>query len=170
MLQVGVISVVFYSLSTLSNGILQGVNRMKLPVINAGIALALQAGLLYALMKLLDLNIFAVIWANTFFAFAMCVLNGIGIYRSTGFHQEVKKTFLLPALCAGIMGVIVYVVYMGLQLLLKINALSTLAAIAVGGASYFVLMLALKGLNEEDLLSFPAGRKLISLGRRLHLL
>ena len=170
MLQVGVVSVVFYSLSTLSNGILQGINRMKVPVINAGLALALQAGLLYALMQVLDLNIFAVIWANTFFAFAMCILNGIGIYRSIGFHQEVKKTFLLPALCSGIMGVIVYGVYTLLQMLIKINAVSTCVAIVLGAASYFVLMLLLKGLNEEDLLSFPAGHKLISLGRRLRLL
>lgn len=170
MLQIGVISVVFYSLSTLSNGILQGVNRMKVPVINAVIALALQAGLLLGLMYICDLNIFAVIWANTFFAFAMCVLNGFGIYRYLGFKQEIKKTFLLPALSAGIMGVIVYVVYMALQMVLKVNAISTVVAIVIGAGSYFVLMLALKGLNEQDLLSFPGGRKLISLGRKLRLL
>lgn len=170
MLQIGVISVVFYSLSTLSNGILQGVNRMKIPVINAAVALILQAGLLFGLMYIWDLNIFAVIWANTFFAFAMCVLNGYGIYRHLGFKQEMKKTVLIPALSAGIMGVIVYVIYMALQMVLKINAISTVAAIAVGAGSYFVLMLALKGLNEQDLLSFPGGRKLIGLGRKLHLL
>ena len=68
------------------------------------------------------------------------------------------------------MGVIVYVVYMVLQMLLKINAVSTLVSIAVGGCAYFVLMLVLRGLNEEDLLSFPGGRKLIVLGQKLHLL
>jgi stage V sporulation protein B len=170
MLQVGVISVVFYSLSTLSNGILQGINRMRVPVTNAAIALALQAGLLVALMYGFHLNIFAVIWANTFFALLMCLLNGYGIYRYMGFHQEVKKTFLLPALSAAIMGVIVYVVYMALQLLLKINAVSTLVSIAVGAFAYFVMMLALKGLDSEDLLAFPGGRKLIVLGKKLHLL
>jgi len=97
---------------------------MKVPVINAGIALALQAGLLYVLMQVLDMNIFAVIWANTFFAFAMCILNSIGICRAIGFHQEIKKTFVLPALCAGIMGVVVFGVYTLLQMLLKINAVS----------------------------------------------
>lgn len=170
MLQVGVISVVFYSLSTLSNGILQGINRMKVPVINAAISLALQAGLLVALMYLADLNIFAVIWANTFFALLMCLLNGYGIYRYLGFKQEVKKTFLIPALSAGIMGVLVYVVYMVLQMILNINAISTILSIFVGACAYFVLMLVLKGLNEEDLLSFPGGRKLISLGRKMRLL
>ena len=170
MLQVGVVSVVFYSLSTLSNGILQGINRMKIPVTNAAIALALQAGLLVGLMYFADLNIFAVIWANTFFALLMCLLNGYGIYRHLGFRQEIKKTFLIPALSAGIMGVVVYVIYMVLQMTLKINAISTVVSIGVGAAAYFVLMLVLKGMDEDDLLSFPGGRKLIALGERLHLL
>ena len=170
MLQVGVVSVVFYSLSTLSNGILQGINRMRVPVINAAISLALQAGLLIAFMYVANLNIFAVIWANTFFAFLMCVLNGYSIYRYLGIKQELKKTFLIPALSASVMGVVVYVVYMALQLILKINAISTIAAIVVGACAYFVQMLVLKGLNEEDLLSFPGGRKLIAVGRKIHLL
>lgn len=170
MLQVGVISVVFYSLSTLSNGILQGINRMRIPVTNAAIALVLQAGLLVGLMYAAKLNIFAVIWANTFFAFLMCLLNGFAIYRAIGFRQEIKKTFLIPALSAGIMGVVVYVVYMLLQMLLKINALSCVVAIVVGAGAYFVMMLLLRGMDEESLLSFPGGRKLIALGRKMHLL
>lgn len=170
MLQIGVVSVVFYSLSTLSNGILQGINRMKVPVFNATVSLALQAGLLVALMYVADLNIFAVIWANTFFALLMCLLNGYGIYRYLGFKQEVKKTFLIPALSAAVMGVAVYVIYMVLQMLLHINAVSAILSIIAGAGVYFVVMLALKGLNEEDLLSFPGGRKLISLGRKLRLL
>ena len=170
MLQVGVISVVFYSLSTLSNGILQGINRMKVPVIHAAIALVLQAGLLVGLMYVGNLNIFAVIWANTFFAFLMCLLNGYGIYRHLGFKQEFKKTFLIPAFCSGIMGVIVYIVYMVVQMVLKINAISTVAAICIGAGAYFVLMLLLKGMDEQSLLAFPGGRKLIVLGRKMHLL
>lgn len=170
MLQVGVISVVFYSLSTLSNGILQGINRMRVPVINAAIALVLQAGLLVLLMYAANLNIFAVIWANTFFALLMCLLNGYGIYRHIGFKQNVIKTFLIPALASAIMGVVVYVVYMVMQMVLHINALSTMTAIVLGAFMYFVCMLVLRGLDEEDLLSFPGGRKLITLGRKMHLL
>lgn len=49
----------FFSLSTLSNGLLQGIGRMKEPIKNAIIALVLHLGLLAALMFLFDLNIFA---------------------------------------------------------------------------------------------------------------
>lgn len=170
MLQVGVVSVVFYSLSTLSNGILQGINRMRVPVTNAAIALVAQAGLLVGLMYFANLNIFAVIWANTFFAFLMCILNGYGIYRHIGFRQEVKKTFLLPALCSGIMGIVVYIVYTVIQMVLKVNMVSTAVSIVIGAVVYFVLMLLLNGMDEQSLLAFPGGRGLISLGRKMHLL
>ncbi|MDD6037283.1 MAG: polysaccharide biosynthesis protein [bacterium] len=170
MLQFGVVSVIFYSLSTLSNGILQGINRMRVPVVNAAIALLLQSGLLVFLMYVCNLNIYAVIWANTFFAFVMCLLNGIGIYKYMGFRQKIIKSYVIPAASAAIMGVIVYGVYFVVQLVIKINTISTIISIAAGGFSYFVIMLLLKGLAREDLLAFPGGRKLIILGEKMHLL
>ena len=51
MLMVGAISVLFYSLSTLSNGLLQGIDKLKIPVKNAAISLVAQAGFLLAAMQ-----------------------------------------------------------------------------------------------------------------------
>ncbi len=170
MLQVGVISVIFYSLSTLSNGILQGINRMRLPVRHSLLALIAQALLLIALMDLGNLNIFAVIWANTFFAFLMCLLNGYSIYREIGFKTDLIKSFLLPGISAAVMGIIVHFVYKLLQLFLHINAISTVLSILIGGGVYFVAMLLLKGLDEAALLAFPGGRTFVTLAKKLHLL
>lgn len=66
MLQLGAVSIVFFSLSTLSNGLLQGINRMREPVKNALIALVLHIGLLVVLMYVFKLNIYAVVYANAF--------------------------------------------------------------------------------------------------------
>ncbi len=170
MLQVGQISVIFYSLSTLSNGILQGINQMRLPVRHSLFALIAQALLLVGLMEFADLNIFAVIWANTFFAFLMCLLNGYSIYKNIGFRTDLKKSFLIPAICSALMGVIVYLVYQALQTLCGVNAISTVISIMMGAGIYFVTMLLLKGMDEQSLLAFPGGRKLITLGRKMHLL
>ncbi|MBR4796046.1 MAG: polysaccharide biosynthesis protein, partial [Lachnospiraceae bacterium] len=77
MLIAGSISVAFYSLSTLTNGILQGINRLNEPVKNAIISLILHCIVLAVLMYGFDLNIYAVVYANAFYAFLMCVLNGL---------------------------------------------------------------------------------------------
>lgn len=64
MLLVGGVSIVFYSLSTLSNGVLQGIDKMAIPVRNALVALLAHVILLFLILEFFDLNIYAVIIAN----------------------------------------------------------------------------------------------------------
>lgn len=170
MLQVGAISIVFYSLSTLSNGLLQGINKMRIPVRNAAIALVLHIGLLFILMYQFHLNIYSVVYANAFFAFVMCILNAISLKRHSGYKQEWKRTFFIPALAATAMGVIVFLIYHFILLILKSNAIATLIAVILGGLSYLCLLLAFKGLTEDEIRRFPKGYLIIKLAQKLHLL
>ena len=100
MLQTGSMAIIFFSLSTLSNGLLKGMNRMKEPIKNAVIALALHLIILVALMLGLDLNIFAVIIANACFGLTAVILNARSIRRYSGYRQEVRRTFFVPAVSA----------------------------------------------------------------------
>lgn len=169
-LRAGAIAILFYSLSTLSNGLLQGINRMKEPVKNAAIALVLHVVCLLFFMFGLRLNIYAVIYSNALFAFFMCILNGISLRKYSGYHQEVIKTFFIPALSSAGMGIVVFGVYQGLQALLGINAISTIVAIAIGAVAYGILLLLLKGLDEEELRKFPKGSLLVKAAKKAHLL
>lgn len=170
MMQVGAISIIFYSLSTLSNGILQGIDRMKAPVKNAIITLVLHIGVLLVLMYGFDLNIYAVVWANTFFSFLMCILNGAAIRKYIRYRQEIVKTFLIPAIASGIMGVAVYGAYKLLMKIIKMNAIATGGAILVGIAVYGVILLLMRGLTEQELKAFPGGNYLVRIAKKLHLL
>lgn len=100
MLQLGAVSIVFFSLSTLSNGLLQGINRMREPVKNALIALVLHIGLLVVLMYAFQLNIYAVVYANAFFGLLMCVLNAYSVKKYSGYRQEIRRTFVIPGISA----------------------------------------------------------------------
>ncbi|MBQ7077618.1 MAG: polysaccharide biosynthesis protein [Lachnospiraceae bacterium] len=166
----GSISVAFYSLSTLSNGILQGINRLNEPVKNAVIALVLHCILLVGLMYGLKLNIYAVVYANTFYAFLMCILNGISIKRHLRYKQEVVRTFIIPGICAAIMGAAVYFTYKGLMMVYPIGKIWTVISIFVGAVVYFFFLILLKGLNEEEMLRFPKGHVLLKISKKLHLI
>ncbi len=166
----GAVSILFYSLSTLSNAILQGINRMKTPVTNAVIALILHIGVLLLLMLAFDWNIYAVVIANTFFSLVMCIFNGLAIHKYIHYRQEVLKTFVIPAIASGLMGVAVYGVCYGLRLLTVSNAVATIISICVGVAVYGVFLLLLKGIDAEALKSFPGGGVLVKIARKLRLL
>lgn len=170
LLRVGSISVVLYSFSTLTNGILQGMNKMKLPVVHSVISLILHIILLVVLLMVGDLNIYAVVIANIFFAFLMCVLNMKAIKRYLRYRQEIYRTFVLPFVASVIMGVVAVCVYNIFMLLVKSNTVATLFACAVAVVVYGVLILALKVLNEEELLKLPKGKLLLDLAIKLHLM
>jgi len=170
MLRYGAVSIVFFSLSTLSNGLLQGINRMKEPVKNAAMALVLHIIVLVVLMYGFDLNIYAVIFANAAFGLIMSVLNALSIRRYVGYRQEIVKTFLIPGLSAGIMGVVVWGVYKALLYLLRINVIATILSIIVGAMVYFSMVLLLKGMGEAELRRLPKGHLLVKLAKKVHLL
>jgi stage V sporulation protein B len=169
MMYLGAVAVVFYSLSTLSNGLLQGINRLRVPVINALIALVAHVILLVVLMLFFRLNIYAVVIANAFFALIMCVLNAIALARYSGYHQEIAKTFLIPAACSAVMGVAAFLVYKGMYALISSNLLALVVSMIVAVIVYGVLMLLFKGMTEADLMRMPGGAKLVSLAKKMHL-
>ena len=170
MLQVGSAAVLVFSLSTLSNGLLQGINRMKEPIKNALIALVLHLIVLVALMLLLDLNIYAVVIANMVFGLLMCILNGRSLRKYSGYRQEVFKTFFVPAVSSVGMGVVVLLCYKGILYLIRSNTVATIVSILIGAIVYAVLLLLLKGLSEQEILRFPKGHLLVALAKKFHLL
>jgi stage V sporulation protein B len=170
MMWVGAVAVVFYSLSTLTNGLLQGIDQLKIPVKNAAIALVAHIILLIVLMLFFRLNIYAVVIANAFFAFLVCVLNAIALQRYAGYKQEFQKTFLIPAVSSIGMGVIVYGVYQLCFYTSKNNLVSIIISIVIAAIVYAVALLLLKGLTEVEINKFPKGHLLVKLAKKLHLL
>ncbi len=177
MLVIGGCSVVFYSLSTLSNGILQGIDKMTEPVKNALIALVAHIVLLFVLMELFDLHIYAVIIANAFYALLMCFLNQSAVLRYSNAKIDIKKVVLAPLEASALMGVVVYLIYHMINGLVSIatsdgmaNLVACIISIIVGVIVYFVSMFLFKGIDEETLMKFPGGAKLCDIAYSMHLL
>jgi stage V sporulation protein B len=169
LLQVGSITVVLYSLSTLSNGILQGINKMNIPVRNAVISLVVHLIALVIMLTVFKWGIYSVVFANILFALQMCIMNGIAIARHIGYAQDIKYTFVIPAIAALFMGVLVFLTYFVVFKIVN-NAVSTIIAILIGMLTYFVILLLLKGISRDDLEHMPKGHLIINIAERLHLL
>lgn len=170
LLMYGSISIAFYSLSTLTNGILQGIDRMMEPVKNAVVALVLHVVFLIVLMLTANQHIYAVVYANCFYALLMCLLNGYSIRKYLRYRQEIVRTFIIPTISAAIMGAAVYGIYYGGMKLWKINSVWCILSIGVGVIVYFICLLLLRGVSKEELYRFPKGHLLVHIGERLHLL
>lgn len=170
LLRIGSVSIVFYALSTLTNGILQGINRMRAPVIHAAIALVLHVGAFVVMILVFKWNIYAMVYADVFFAVIMCVLNNRSIQKHMDYKQEMIKTFVLPLISAAVMGVVVWLGYRLIFTLTKSNTLGTLISIFFGILVYLIVFLLLRGMSREELTEMPLGRTLARIADKLHLL
>ena len=170
MLFLGSLAIVFFSLSTVTNGILQGINRMKTPVCNAIISLALHVGILAVLLYGCHMGIYGVVLANVLFGLSMCVFNGISIAKYLHYRQELKKTFVLPFLASAIMGGLAYLVYYLLNTFTEKNSVACITAMVVAVMVYFILLLLFRCVSEKELCSMPMGGKIARVAKKLHLL
>ncbi len=164
------ITVIFYSLSTITNGVLQAVGRVNLPVINAAVALGVQTLALVAMLLYTDMGLYALSAAMVVYSFLMCVLNQIAARRTLKYKQEFVKTFIKPFLAAVLMGISAYFVYEGVYYLLPVNAVSVAAAVLLAFFVYFAALMALGGVEEADLRRLPKGHMLAAIGKKCYLL
>jgi len=170
MIMYGSTAVAFFSLSTVTNAVLQGINRIQTPLKNAVISLGLHVVILLIMLYVFRMGIYSVVYSNILFALTMCLLNGASIRRFLKYRQEMKKTFILPTLAAGIMGGLAYGVYFLVHITLKHNALGVLTAIGAAAIVYGILLLKLGCVDETELLSLPGGRELARIAVKFHLL
>lgn len=164
------VTVVFYSLSTLSNGILQGIGKVNLPVRNAGIALAVQTALLVGLLMFTELDLYALVICLIVYSFVMCVLNSISVRRCIGVKEDFVRMFLLPAIAAGVMGLCAKGAYMGLQMVVESNVACLVPSIVLAVVVYGVMVLKTGAVRREELLGFPKGKMIVKVARKCHLL
>ena len=166
----GSIAVVFYSVSTVTNAILQGIDRMRLPIVHALTALVLHLAAMEVMVLVFHMGIFSMVFANILFAVIMCFLNHRSIRKNLGYRQEVKKTILLPAAASAVMGAAAVGVYKLIHLGIQSNAVCTLGAVAAAVAVYGVLLVKLGCLDEDELHQMPGGTRLLQVFRKLRLM
>ena len=183
LLQVLSVSVVFYGLSTLTNGVLQGTGYVNKPVIHAAVALVIQSLVLAALLTFTPMDIYALAAAAVCYSFCMCVMNGFSIRNKLKYKQEVVRTFVLPIIAAFFMGIAAFLAYQGMNWMMIVlgllekgtmrwglNCICLLPAIMVAILVYFALVIKLGALNRKELEAMPKGRTLVKIAEKIRLL
>ena len=166
LLQAGAPMIILYALSTLTTSILQGLGRLKDPLIHCCIALGVHIVALYMMLTRTQLNIYAVIHANTLFALIVTILNALAIRRMLGYRQEVMRTFVVPLAASAIMAFAAFGFYSLLHLIFGVSV-STVLAILVGVFIYSISLVALGGISSSEILRLPKGRQMLSFFERI---
>ena len=162
--------VVLYSVSTVTNAVLQGTSLINKPVKNAFISLIIHFIILYILLFTFKSNVIGLVFGNMVFALSMCVLNARSIRRNLSYKQEFIKTYLMPFICAGLMGIVVYIVYTFILKFSSSRVILTLIPIMVGAPVYAILLIGTRTISKNEILQMPKGRKIVNILQKVRLL
>lgn len=169
-LMAGSISIVFYALSTITNGVLQGIGRVEAPVKNAAITLVIHVLFVLGMLYFTNGTIYVLVAGSVVYSFFMCVLNGASIKKHLGFKMNYKKIFLMPTISAIIMGIVAYLLYTGIYMVISRNIIALFASIIIAAAVYGVLILKIGGYSEQEIMDLPKGALIVKIAKKCHLM
>ena len=101
-LALGAVTVVLYSLSTVTNSILQDLTKWRSRQ-KCRISLIVHLAALFLMLIVFKWNIYALVGSNIIFSLCMCYLNIRAIRLTCGYRQEIDKTYLKPLTAALVM-------------------------------------------------------------------
>ena len=169
LLHYGSIAIVFYSLSTITSSVLQGLDHMKVPVRNSGISLVIHLIMMVVLLYFTDLNVYILLIGDVTFPMLISMLNWYCVKKYVGYRQEVGKTFVIPLVASCVMGIAAWGTYEGVTIFGKgrmIEVIGLIAAVIVAVAVYGILILAMHCFEKDELYDLPMGGRLVTLGRK----
>ena len=169
MLSAGCLTVVLYCHSTITNSILQGIDRMRIPVFHSAFSLAVNAAVLSLLLWLFDMDVFAWIIADMIFALLMCILNARSLRKYLRYRQEIRYTFIKPIEASIIMGILAFF-FQEMMKRVSGHSYDIVITILFAVIVYVVLLFAMRIINEKKLRMIPGGTRMIPVLKKLHLL
>ena len=170
LLTLGAPAVIFFSLSTVTNAVLQGIDLMRKSVTHSAISLALHVILVYVLLQHFNMGVYGLVIGNVTFALAVCILNWLAIGKTLKYRQEIKTTFLLPLVSSAVMGAFALAVYRLVTSITGYYQLGILVSVPLAMILYGILIILTKSVTEEELPDMPFGMRILRLCRKARLI
>ncbi len=163
LLQVGAFMIIFFAVSQNASAILQGLGKIRLPVINALKSACISIPALILSILLLDIQVYSMILSVTLFGFFIAFFNMRSVLKYSGCKIDLPRLILPPAICSALMGAITWLIYHGVFALISSHTLSILLSVGISVVFYFVLLLNSSWYTPEEIRDLPYGRFLIRL-------
>ncbi len=160
-------AIVFVSLVQVTNAILQAVGKVYLPVMHMILGGIVKIIINHTLVSLPSINICGAP-VGTLVCYALIlVLNLIAIRRVVGVRYTLTDMLLKPIFATFVMGGVTVLTYRLCAPLGRV--ISLVPPILAAVITYFVLLLALNAIKEEDVLLLPKGETLVRILKRAKL-
>ena len=169
------VTVILYSVSTITNAALQSIGRMSMPLVSAGIALFVQTLILVVLLMFTSMGIYALVVVSILYSGLIFALNQFFLHRYLDPRADLVNILGKPCLAALVMSIACRLTYALFTILCDVmglgrymsNLVCLVPSIMVAVVVYFFVLIRIGTLSRKDILSFPRGKMLLRTFRRL---
>ena len=154
--------VFFLAIHQAMSGVLQGIGKQNLPVINLLVGAVVKIFATYTLCSIPAINVKGAAY-GTVIAYAIAAfLSYLSVKKHTGVEFNLNLCFVRPIISGAVMGVIVWLVFHAAEGHFG-NSVSTLLAVAGGVLVYVIMIFATKTITVDDLRGVKKLEKLTNL-------
>ena len=169
------VTVIFYSVGTIMNAVLQSIGRINMPLVSAGIALAIQTVVLFVLIVFTDLGVHALVLCSVLYSVLIFVIDSRFICRYLRMRLRLFNVYGKPVVAALIMGAVTRIIYelishagfLVTERTYMVNLFASAVSIVVAVVVYFFVLIRIGGLKKNDILQVPKGHKVLGLLTKL---
>ena len=161
-------AIVFVSLVSLTNAILQATGHTMLPVIHMLIGGLVKIIVNYVLVGNPDINIVGAPIGTNLCYIVILGLNLVSIKRIVGVKYNVTSLVVKPVASVVAMAVVLLVLYSRIEFLG--NTISTIVTMATSAIVYFAVLLLVGGINENDVKMLPKSDKILTVMKKFKLI
>jgi len=154
LLRYGAVSVIFLALVQVSSGALQGMGKVRLPVIAAFFGVLIKIPLNWFLLAAPGINIMGAVISTIICYIVATVINMYFLYKYTGVLPDYIRAFVKPGFAAAGMGMACFVTYHMIGIAAP-ERLATVMALLVAVPVYMGLMWLLGGFLSQDMDAMP---------------
>lgn len=175
-LQACTLMVIFMGMYYTTTGILQGLSKIYIPMIALGVALVLEAILVFTLMTYTGLGIYGAVIAHTISYLVANLINLAFLKRHLGYKSNSQVWLPRITLAAVGMGVVSFLVYkvLGFLLFMKgetfaFRIVDLFLTIIISGFVYLIFLGIFKVFTTEEMENIPKlGKVLLKIHRRVY--
>ncbi|MDD2217912.1 MAG: polysaccharide biosynthesis protein [Eubacteriales bacterium] len=154
--------VIFLSSVQTLTGVLQGIGRQMVPVINMCFGAAAKIALTYWLTGIPDINVKGAAIGTVAAYIIASTLNLVAVKKYTGTNFDFTMVYLKPAISAIVMGIVAWTTHKLLFTLLG-GTMATLIAIALAAFVYGYMLLKTRAVTRSEMENMPKGKKIVKI-------
>ena len=168
LLMLGSFTILLNGMSNISNGVLQGIGKPKIPMFTAAVALVVDVVAVVLLLMFTNLGIYALLVAMIIYAVVVCVLNDRFMKKYLKYKNPWKEAYLSPLIASVVMCAVAGGVYYGLYFLIHSNVICLGIAVILAAAAYFLVYILVDKTAAERLSRMPGGSYLVRIADKIH--